>query len=95
MKQVVIILLALLALTPSVSAQSTPPSARVLSWQGLYLGAQSVTPLDRAPRRVGDLAVTLNAIIGIKKRYSFQAQLIVPVNGSKPLYRLGFDWRMF
>ena len=89
------IILLFIVFTVPGSAQSAVRPSPVFSWRGLYVGAQSVTPIDRAPTRIGDYAITANVIIGIKKSYSIQFQFIVPVNGRRPVYRLGFDRRLF
>ena len=85
----------LVALAGVASAQSPTPQ-KTFSWQGLYLGYQLVAPVNRAPNQIkpGDFAVTLNAIVGVRKNYSIQFQFIQSIDGKTRLARIAGDWRV-
>lgn len=55
-------------------------------WIGLYAGGQVVNDID-SPFRGGEYALTANAIVGFKKYYDLQFQVIRPLSRAPALYR--------
>ena len=96
MKKFVLTAILFVALAGVASAQSPTPQ-KTFTWQGLYLGYQLVAPVNRAPSQIkpSNFAVTLNAIVGVRKNYSIQFQFIQSIDGRTSLFRVAVDRRIW
>lgn len=79
---------------PPETASSGIASKLGLHWTGFYVGAQVVNDF-KTPVRGQEYALTANTIIGFKKFYDIQFQIIYPVSKVPTLYRVAIGAKIF
>lgn len=90
------LLFILMLLAVSASAQTKPDTVKTkaLSWQGVYVGLQSLNKFSDAINKT-EIGMSGTLAVLVQEKYRVQLQAVVPINERGMIYRLAVDYKIF
>ncbi len=92
MKKLIFILM-LLAISVNAQTKQDSVKAKILSWQGAFVGLQSLNKFSDSANKI---EIGMSGTIGllIREKYRVQLQAIIPLSERGVIYRIAMDYKI-